>query len=321
MRREFIYDSASFPECHASTLAETSDGLVAAWFGGTGEGNPDVEIWMSRKEVDCWTAPARIADGLQADGSCVPCWNPVLFQYPDGPLMLFYKVGPSVHTWWGMLKRSEDAGKTWSEAVRLPDGILGPIKNKPVLLSNGELLCPSSIEISGNPKRCWQVQFETTGDFGKSWRSSGPVNDGMEIGAIQPSVLFTGGNTLLSIGRTLNGRIFRISSDDLGQTWGPMSLTTVPNPNSGIDAVTLQDGRHMMIYNHTEDGRSPINLAISLDGDRWQTPLVIEDEPDAEFSYPAIIQTRDELVHITYTWKRTRIRHFVIDPKHIPFCG
>ncbi len=319
IEREFIYESASFPECHASTLAETSRGLVAAWFGGTGEGNPDVEIWMSHREADHWTEPGRVADGVQADGSRVPCWNPVLFQYPNGPLLLFYKVGPTVRNWWGMLKKSDDSGETWSDAVRLPDGILGPIKNKPVLLPNGELLCPSSIETPGNPIPCWRVQYERTGDFGKSWQSSGPVNDGVEIGAIQPSVLVPGGDCLLSIGRTLDGRIFRISSDDMGETWGPMSLTSIPNPNSGIDAVTLADGRHMMVYNHTENGRSPINLAISLDGDIWQNVSVIEEEKDAEFSYPAIIQTRDGLVHVTYTWKRERIRYCVIDPELIPF--
>ena len=140
---EFIYDKVPCPQCHASTLAETKDGLVAAWFGGTREGNPDVGIWLSLLEDGVWTAPVQVADGRQPGGQRDPCWNPVLFQPRKGPLLLFYKVGPSPSRWWGMLRTSDDGGKTWSDARRLPDGILGPIKNKPVQLADGTILCPS----------------------------------------------------------------------------------------------------------------------------------------------------------------------------------
>ena len=75
-----------------------------------------------------------------------PCWNPVLFDVPGAGLMLFYKVGPSPQTWWGMVRTSRDSGRTWSEARRLPDGILGPIKNKPVRLADGTLVAGSSTE-------------------------------------------------------------------------------------------------------------------------------------------------------------------------------
>ena len=86
--RAFIYDSAPFPECHASTIVETPDGLVAAWFGGTEEGHKDVGIWVSRRVDDQWSAPVEVADGVQHKTLRHPCWNPVLFQYPDGPLYL-----------------------------------------------------------------------------------------------------------------------------------------------------------------------------------------------------------------------------------------
>src|SRR5690606_15534806 len=132
----FIYESAAFPSCHSATMAETPTGLVYAFFGGTRERNPDVEIYVSRYQNGDWTAPVSAANGIQVDGSRLPTWNPVLFQIPSGDLMLFYKVGPSPSKWWGMLKTSSDGGKTWSEATKLPDGYLGPIKNKPILLSN-----------------------------------------------------------------------------------------------------------------------------------------------------------------------------------------
>src|SRR5690349_1115691 len=149
VKSEFIYESAPFPSCHASTLVETKDGLVAAWFGGTHEKHPDVSIWSARLQGDRWTAPVEVANGVQTDGMRFPTWNPVLFQPKTGPLLLFYKVGPSPSEWWGMLMTSQDGGKTWAKPERLPNGILGPIKNKPVQLASGDILCPTSSEDNG----------------------------------------------------------------------------------------------------------------------------------------------------------------------------
>ena len=134
---EFVFETAPFASAHASTIVETRDGLVTAWFGGTREGAPDVGIWLSRHIKGEWTAPIEVATGTQPDGQRHPCWNPVLFDVPGRALMLFYKVGSSPQSWWGMVRTSRDNGRTWTGARRLPDGILGPIKNKPVRLPDG----------------------------------------------------------------------------------------------------------------------------------------------------------------------------------------
>jgi len=309
LQSEFIYETAPFPSCHASTIAETPSGLIAAWFGGTGEKNPDVGIWVSRYEAGHWTPPGEVANGVESPTKRYPTWNPVLFQPKHGPLLLFYKVGPDPRIWWGMLLTSDDAGKTWSKPRRLPEGIVGPIKNKPVQLANGDLLSPSSSEDGG-----WRVHFERSADLGETWTATPPVNDGKKIGAIQPSILFHQGGKLQALGRTRQGRIFETWSADGGRTWGEMTLTDLPNPSAGTDAVTLKDGRHLLIYNPVTWGRSPLALAASPDGKVWSAALVLENEPGKEFSYPAIIQTRDGLVHVTYTWKRERIKHAVLDP-------
>ena len=155
-----------------------------------------------------------------------------------------------------------------------------------------------------------------SGDRGQTWQATPAVNDGHEIGAIQPSILLHPGGRLEALGRTRQGKIFEIWSGDGGSTWGPMSLTALPNPNSGLDAVTLADGRHLLVYNHTVRGRSPLNVALSADGKAWQAALVLETEP-GEFSYPAVIQTADGLVHVAYTWKRQSIKHVVLDPARL----
>ena len=316
--KEFIYERGPYPSVHASTIVETtSHELVAAWFGGTRERSPDVGIWVSRQENGRWTPSVEVANGVQPDGTRHPTWNPVLFQPRTGPLMLFYKVGPSPEEWWGMVRTSSDGGRTWSDARRLPDGILGPIKNKPVQLADGTIVAGSSTESQTEPSR-WQVHFERSSDGGKTWTATAPLDDGTTIGAIQPSILFReriGGDALLAVGRTEQGKVFSTSSDDGGETWSALSLIDdLPNPNAGIDAVTLSGGVQLIVYNPVAHGRTPLAVAVSRDGRSWTRVLTLEDEP-GEYSYPAVIQTSDGRVHITYTWKRERVRHVVVDPK------
>ena len=311
--RSFIFESAPFKSCHASTIAETRDGLLAAWFGGDREGAENVGIWLSRLTENGWTDPIEVANGVQADGRRYPCWNPVLFQPKSGPLILFYKVGPRPSSWWGMMMMiSRDGGRTWDSPKRLPDGFLGPIKNKPIELEDGTWLCPSSTETPESPSR-WQIHFELTRDGGTTWEKRSPSAGAEPLDAIQPSVLTRGDGRLVAVGRTRQRRLFFTASYDGGQTWTTVQRTTVPNPNSGIDAVTLADGRHLLVYNHTTSGRSPLNVALSRDGVNWTPVLVLEDEP-GEFSYPSVIQTHDGMVHVVYTWKRQRICHVAIDP-------
>lgn len=307
----FVYESAPFPECHASTIVETPSGLVAAWFGGTAEKDPDVGIWISRHDGSGWSTPVEVANGIQHATLRWPCWNPVLFRDGDGPLVLFYKCGPSPSTWWGMRTESADGGVTWSRPERMPDQILGPIKNKPVRLSNGDWLCPTSHETDERPSK-WTVYFERTADRGRSWSRTAALNDGLEVAAIQPSILLHADGQLQAIGRTRQGKIFSIRSSDQGQTWGEMGFLELPNSNSGTDAVTLRDGRHLLVYNHTVRGRSPLNVAVSADGQRWEAALVLEDQ-SGEYSYPAVIQKGDGQVEITYTWNRKRIKHVTVD--------
>jgi len=309
----FIYETAPYPQCHASTVAQTSGGtVVAAWFGGLREKDPGVGIWVSRWLDGTWTPGVEVANGVQDDGTRHPTWNPVLFQPRGQPLVLFYKVGPDPQRWWGMFMTSTDEGRSWSRPQRMPANMLGPIKNKPVQLSNGTVLSPTSIETPTKPSR-WRAYFERSVDGGKTWTATPYVNDGIEVGAIQPSILLLGGDRLLALGRTRQGRLFEVRSDDGGVSWGSFKLTSIPNPSSGTDAVTLKDGRHLLIYNPVEKGRTPLTVALSTDGSTWKDVLTLEDQP-GEYSYPAIIQTADGRVHTTYTWKRERVRHVIIDP-------
>src|SRR3972149_5539396 len=319
LEEQFIFETPPSPSCHASTIAETPEGLVAAWFGGTQERHPDVGIWVSRKINNSWTKPVEVANGILSDTLRQPCWNPVLYQVPDGELLLFFKIGPSPSTWKGWIVKSEDNGKNWLEKEPLPEGFIGPVKNKPVLLDNGKLISGSSTEGDG-----WKIHFEITSDFGKTWEKIGPISDGKTFNAIQPSILKYKDGSLQILCRSQNAIIAESWSFDNGKTWSLLQTSTLPNNNSGTDAVTLADDRQLLVYNHVKTPvnakkgyRTPLNVAISKDGRTWYAALILEDSEISQYSYPSVIQSKDGMVHAVYTWQRERIKYVKIDPKKL----
>lgn len=324
LKDEFLYTKASFPECHSATIAETTKGdLVATYFGGTKERNPDVCIWVSRKlkGSDCWTAPQKVADGIMNDTLRKACWNPVVYQIPGGDLVIYFKIGSSVSDWTGWMVSSKDGGKTWSKRKPLQQDFLGPVKNKPVL-SKGRLIAPSSIESNG-----WRLYFEYSDDMGKTWKRTDYVEaDSIEVDgkkklkdlAIQPSIIFMKDGTLAAVARTRSEHVGITYSSDNGETWSKLKLIDLPNNNSGLDAVTLANGKHVMICNEKpiphgiKNGkglRTPLSLMISDDGKSWKHWMTLEDSPISQYSYPSIIQTADGHIHCIYTWRRQRIKH------------
>jgi predicted neuraminidase len=316
---EFIFTAAPFKSCHASTIVELRNGdFLAAWFGGTNEGNPDVAIWSSRHTKDGWSAPFQLVREPNT-----PTWNPVLFHSNDGRLWLYYKFGAGPSTWHASRIFSTDEGKTWSQLDRLPDGILGPIKDKPLVLDDGTIVSGSSVETP----RAWFVQIERSTDNGITWSNSSPITIPQKssvpttpYGIIQPTIVsLDRANHLRLYARPTSniGFICTADSNDAGVTWTAAHPTDIPNPNSGIDAVKLHDGRVILVYNNTRTGRSPLNLAVSSDGENFKMFATLESEP-GEFSYPAIVQGSDGSLHITYTWNRTRIKYLRVPLADIP---
>ena len=335
----YLFKDAPFKSCHASTIAETADGdIVVACFGGSYEGCEDVCIWVTRlpKGDFMWMEPAIAADGIFNDTLRKACYNPVLQQMPNGELWLFFKIGSCVADWTGWLTKSCDGGKTWSPRESLPEGFLGPIKNKPLLLGD-RLLCPSSTEKDG-----WRIHFEILDLKTDQWHKVGPVKAAKalttmdmgkrnartrEIMCIQPTLLQMDDGSLKALCRTKNGRIATTTSCDGGETWSEVRLTNLPNNNSGIDAVTLRDGRHVLVYNPVsvkpgkEMGpRTPLVVAVSDDGEHWYTIMEMEEtsDPQGELSYPAIIQGANDHLYITHTSLRQCIFYDDIILKETP---
>jgi predicted neuraminidase len=324
VKSEFIFISAPFASCHASTVVELRNGgFMAAWFGGSAEGNPEVAIWGSRNTGDRWSAPVELVREPE-----VACYNPVMFYTRNGRLWLYYKFGPHPTSWTAGRQWSTDEGKTWSAVEHLAAGLYGPIRAKPLVMADGTIISGTSVETY----RSWACWIERSTDGGKTWAKSGPITVPAKYarsgvlcsapaavpssaewcltdGIIQPSVVSLGGKRLRFYPRSTarTGRICIADSSDGGVTWTEARPIDLPNPNSGLDALALRDGRVVLVYNHTNSGRTPLNLAVSRDGEHFRMFYTMEDQP-GEYSYPAMIQGRDGDLRITYTWNRKRIR-------------
>lgn len=309
-----VFENPPFKACHASTIAELDNGnVLCAWFGGDHEGNSNVSIWMSEYDGKKWSSPIIVADGIINDSTRFACWNPVLYKDKKNTY-LFYKVGKSPSTWWGEYKISVDNGKTWGKSIKLPDGILGPIKNKPIAAGK-TILHPSSTETTGNTK--WKSFIEISDKNFNRWEKV-PIDTASSHKVIQPTLLRYDKKRIQALLRSDNNEILQSWSLDNGKSWSKITSTGILHPNSGIDAVDLSNGSKLLVYNPSKkgqnwwDGRSRLQVSETTDGNNWNDVLVLENNSKGEFSYPAIIQLNNGNILITYTYDRKNIKYVIV---------
>lgn len=308
--KSYIFEqNDTFPSCHASTLTCLSGGdLLAAWFGGTCEGDPDVDIWISRrhKGIGIWSIPVKAAEEAG-----LPHWNPVLFTAEGGTVYLFYKVGHTFSEWYTRVIISRDGAQTWSqprELVQGDRGGRGPVRNKPIILQNGAWVAPASLE-----QEAWEAFVDVSTDRGEKWTSSSMIRAGITRepgkGIIQPTLWESQPNHVHMLLRSTEGFIYRSDSIDGGKSWCEAYATSQPNNNSGIDVVMTAGGLLALVHNPVGANwgpRTPLIVSLSEDdGLNWQQAFVLE-EGEGEFSYPAVIEAGGKL-HVTYTWNRKKI--------------
>lgn len=319
IEHSFITDVPVTPSCHAATLVETKPNeILAAWFGGKYEGAKDVGIYLSSYKDKKWSAPQSIIKPLIKEKDTLPCWNPVLFKSKREKLYLFYKVGKNPREWFGAMIFSNDDGKTWSNPEYLPDGILGPIKNKPIEMTDGIILCGSSTEsVKDN---LWRSHVETFEEATGKWTKIA-IEDPKNFDIIQPTFLVHSKNKVQMLFRSKHNKLISSWSENSGKSWAKTDSINVVNSNSGIDALTVSNKSFLLVNNPLKmgkdwfNGRNVLDVEYSNDGVNWEKLFDLENQSEGEFSYPAIIQTSDKKVHILYTYNRKLIKHTVFDLK------
>jgi hypothetical protein len=320
---------------HAASITEANNGtLLATWFGGSSENEPDVKIYVSQKPLGGdWSEPAMVDDGTcTRDGETkeYSTWNPVLFTDPkQGTLYLWYKITgigpkPGYQNWWGVVRTSSDHGKTWSDRIWLPQvpnkldifkpyhfHATGPVKNHPIILPDGRLLCGSSTESPIG----WRTHFEIyeAGDW-TGQKHGVSVIGPLEGRGIQASFIVLSSDYKNLRAFTRDDGI--TSSHDGGKSWGPITKSPVTT-SKGFHAVTTKEGWHFLVFNKDQT-RTPLGLARSKDGENWE--VIIEDlrsDGNMSMDYPAIMQSKDGNLHVVHTYGRKFINHIVLDTKYL----
>ena len=318
--------------CHASTLLKNPDGsFLCAWFGGTKEGENDVQIWLSKCLNGSWSEPRCITEEPTAH------WNPVLFRLSEEKILLFYKTGTEIQRWQTMYRISLTNGDTWSQPLELVPGNhggRGPVRNKPIRLANDDILAPASQEDG-----IWRAFVDLSKDNGSSWHkqpeiyiqgltgsrsertvnkneSSIPVSEQSFYGrgVIQPTLWESSPGHVHMLLRSTEGHIYRSDSDDCGRSWSSAMPTDMPNNNSGLDLVRTVTRRLFLVCNPVARNwgeRTPMTLFTSADDGQSFQEVMVLDSGAGEYSYPAVIADGNTL-YISYTWKRSSIRFWKI---------
>lgn len=320
-RESWVNPEGHTPSAHScSTTILPNGDAMAVWFGGTREGAADVAIFTARYDgrLGEWSAPARVVDRVTARAELGrpvrKVGNAVIFADQAGTVWLMY-VTVTVGGWSGStlnVKTSRDAGRTWSGSERLTlnsfFNLSSLVRNKPVFADDGRIGLPIYHEMATTYA---QMLWLTPGANGRLADYAVRSLVGTK-GVIQPTVVPGSGGRAIMVLRDHGPRrrLHSAHSMDNGWTWTTPVGGTLPNPDAATDALRLRDGRLLLVYNHATSGRENLRLAVSADeGRSWIPGPMIEDETGREFSYPCLSEDGHGRIHLTYTWRRQRIKH------------
>jgi len=343
-KTKFIVDDEPlFAQCHGSTLAQLPDGrIITAWFGGTRESHPDTGIYSSILEpgADGWNQ-IQLVHKISDEAH----WNPVFMMDKGETLHLWFKTGAHPWSWETWHSVADSSTLTWStpKLLKGQDGAgghcRGPVRNKPIVLSDGTWLAPSSHEeklilektkkpyqlvpIKGKPKDLdsyyamidrWNSFADLSSDGGENWEKTDYIPRPQEAndsgGVIQPAAWESSPGKVHMFLRSTWGTIHRTDSEDYGKTWTPSYNSGLPNNNSGIEVCNLGDGALALVYNPISGnwaGRGVLRVSFSNDnGVTWLGDFDLEHSGVGSYAYPSAIVT-DEGLAVSYTWNRVSI--------------
>jgi len=311
---------------HPASIEQLASGdLYIVYYSGAGEYKGDTAVYGSRlvKGTTKWTPPQVIADTpFRSEG------NAVMFQAPSGEVWLFYvcRYGETWSTSRIKAKVSRDGARTWSDSmmIAMQEGMM--VRNRPIVLSNGDYLLPIYHE-KGDDRE--EVGPESVSLFLRynikthRWTPTGPIRSAK--GNVQPAVVQVAPNHLVAYcrrgggyGPTTDGWLIRAESRDGGQTWSEGKNSKFRNPNAAVELLKLHSGRLLLIYNDSMTDRTPLAAALSSNGDRTYAHRCNLVTGPGPYAYPAAVQAKDGKIHLVYTTEdRTVIMHATFDEQYI----
>lgn len=307
---------------HPASITQLANGdLYIAYYGGSGEYEDDTAVYGSRQRAGDtqWSFPEQIANTPDRGEG-----NPVVWQAPDGRVWLFY-VNRFADTWSSArvkVKVSDDGAQTWSDSFLLTFDEGTMARSQPIVLNNGEYLLPlyhetgEDREMTASDTMSYFMRYDPKT---KEWSESGWIRS--ESGNLQAQVVQLTDDHLIAYVRrggnflpTDDGYTLKSESFDGGYTWSDAVKSQFKNPNSAVDFIKLKNGHLLLVYNDNMNERTPLTVAISMDGDETWPHIRNIGGGDNTFAYPYAIQTRDEKIHIIYTTNNRRtIMHAVFD--------
>lgn len=311
---------------HPASITQLANGdLYLAYYTGSGEYATDTAVYGARRPQGrtAWTTPAPIADTpFRSEG------NPVVWQAPDGRVWLFYVVryGATWSTSLIQAKISRDGARTWSDPmlVTMTPGMM--VRSRPLALANGDFLLPAyhetghDTEMVGPDSCSLFFRFDARQH---TWTETNRIRS--RLGNLQPAVARVTDEYLVAYCRRggdysdrPDGRIVRSESRDGGQTWSDGKETEFKNPNAAVEFLRLKSGNHLLIFNDTTKGRTPLTVALSTDGDQTYPHRRNLIEGPGDFAYPYAVQTNDGKIHLIFTSdRRTTIYHAVFNESDV----
>jgi len=327
---EFIGSAPEEGIVQVASICESLDGkLAAVWYSGSRVGAKDVKIFFTSCVPERgipWSKPrvlvSRETASKELNRYVKKVGNPVIFSDLKGEMWLIY-VTISIGGWSCSslnVKTSNDGGITWTPSRRIP---LSPfynvselVKNKPLSLKDGGLMLPIYHECLGKFPEMLHIRRHPSKQ-GIAWLKA-RITGGRSF--IQPAMVALGPSSAAVFLRScLEERaVTRAVTTNGGNTWSETLTLDLPNPDSGLDALLLPDGRILLVFNDSKDNRENLTLAISSDdGINWTRVATLECTPYARYSYPYIILDQKERVHLVYTWRDKRIKHVIINKSWI----
>jgi len=302
-------DTPHIPDCNPVLFLNSKGKLFLVWIA--------VQANMWEQSILRVRTSERYHDG----GAPIWNWQDNILLKPDdrfsAEIIAKFKLSPPSNTGWaGYAPRYDnliiEAGK---DVAKRSIGWMTRIK--PLLTDKGKIILPlysDGFNLS---------MMAISDDDGETWRPGLPV---VGRGPIQPALVRKKNGNLVAVMRDSGddpNRVHISESTDEGESWTPSSKSDIPNTAS-VEMLVLADGKWAFLGNDIDDGRYQLSLRISDDeGKSWKWKTYIENDlsKKGSYSYPSLIQTRDGLLHMTYSYHpekdKKSIKYVVINPKSL----